>query len=916
MPNLAGLEVFGRERELADLRAFLCGRQHTGALLLTGAVGIGKTALWSAGLALAEQGGRFVMAARPSGAETGMAFAGLIDLCDGVGQGPIAALPAPQRAALDMALMRAEPPEDGVPAPHAIALAVLNLLRGLCAAAPVVVAVDDLPWLDGPSADVLTFAARRLRAEPVTFLLARRPGQPSDLERAVAPGDLEVGGLDMNAVRRLLAVRLGLFPPRALLHRITDISQGNALFALELGRTVRAAGTARMSQDMILPDTVENALTARVSALAPGIRQLLLAAALSDGLRRAEIDAVGGHKNVDAAFDDRLLVRDGSRIRTAHPLLGAAAVAASTPSQRRAAHRKIGRALSDEERCALHFALASPRPDGRLAARVAHAATKAATRGARPQAAVLSEHALRLTPEGAAESHDRLLGLAEHLRLAGEAGRMSELLTAALESLPRGTPRARALLLLAHGPTVTTRARYERHLDLVLAENDVEAAIRLEALACKSAASAVDAVERIADARNWAREALASSQHEGAAVQRQLLYALAWATVLAGRPIGDLCARFGGLSPDSVFLAASPERVAAQRLVWRGELAAARTVLTRMLQQADAQGEGASYALQRLHLCELELRVGRWDAAAVLLDEWAQSAEGELLNLPMYERCRALLCAGRGDADETRDWSARAITRAEECGDGWDRLEAQRARAMAALLDQNPAAAAADLRSVYEHTEREGVHEPGAFPAAPELVEALVDLGALDEATAVTETLHRRAEEQEHPWGRATARRCRALVRLAAGPYDDADAAAQAEATDELADMGFAFDQARSWLSLGRVQRRAKQWGAARRSLEAAAAHFARLGSDGWMRRARHELARVGGRTPDVPGALTVTEQRVVELAAAGMSNKEIARALSIAVHTTEVHLSRAYAKLGVRSRTQLAARLTPQQAE
>src|SRR5262249_36080305 len=210
----------------------------------------------------------------------------------------------------------------------------------------------------------------------------------------------------------------------------------------------------------------------------------------------------------------------------------------------------------------------------------------------------------------------------------------------------------------------------------------------------------------------------------------------------------------------------------------------------------------------------------------------------------------------------------------------------------------------------------EGVHEPGAFPAAPELVEALVDLGALDEATAVTETLHRRAEEQEHPWGRATARRCRALVRLAAGPYDDADAAAQAEATDELADMGFAFDQARSWLSLGRVQRRAKQWGAARRSLEAAAAHFARLSSDGWMRRARHELARVGGRTPDVPGALTVTEQRVVELAAAGMSNKEIARALSIAVHTTEVHLSRAYAKLGVRSRTQLAARRTPQRAE
>src|SRR5262249_27978141 len=162
------------------------------------------------------------MAARPSGAETGMAFAGLIDLCDGVGQGPIAALPAPQRAALDMALMRAEPREDAAPAPHAIALAVLNLLRGMCVAAPGAGAADDLPWLAGRSAEVRTSAGRRLRKGPVAFLLARRPGAPSDLECALAPAHLEVAGLDMDAVRRLLAVRLGLFPPRVLLHRITD----------------------------------------------------------------------------------------------------------------------------------------------------------------------------------------------------------------------------------------------------------------------------------------------------------------------------------------------------------------------------------------------------------------------------------------------------------------------------------------------------------------------------------------------------------------------------------------------------------------------------------------------------------------------------------------------------------------------
>jgi len=286
------------------------------------------------------------------------------------------------------------------------------------------------------------------------------------------------------------------------------------------------------------------------------------------------------------------------------------------------------------------------------------------------------------------------------------------------------------------------------------------------------------------------------------------------------------------------------------------------------------------------------------------------------LNLAMYERCRALLAMGRGHVDETRHWAAQAITRADAYGDGWDRLEALRARGTAALLAREPSAAGVDLGAVHEHTEREGVADPGVFPVVPDLVEALAELGDLDRARSVTETLTRQAQDQAHPWGVVAARRCHALVRLAAGRYDRAAGAALAGAATELAGLGLGFDSARCQLSLGRAQRRLKQWGSARASLERAAAAFVQLGSPGWAQRAQEELARVGGRIPGAPGALTPTEHDVVQLAAHGLTNKEIARQLSIAVHTVEVHLSRAYVKLGVRSRSQLAAQLTPRPAD
>ena len=275
---------------------------------------------------------------------------------------------------------------------------------------------------------------------------------------------------------------------------------------------------------------------------------------------------------------------------------------------------------------------------------------------------------------------------------------------------------------------------------------------------------------------------------------------------------------------------------------------------------------------------------------------------------PMYERCRALVAAGRGLADEAERWAAETLARAEAAGTNWDRLEALRARGSAALAASEPARAVESLRAVWQHCEHEGVDEPGVFPVAPDLVEALVELGEREEATAVVARLQILAAAQDHPWGLVAVRRSDALLQLAAG-WDDAAAAALDGVAAGYGELGLPFDRARTLLALGRGQRRAKKWGAARASLEQAVAELDALGSPGWAEQARSELARVGARRPSQAGGLTPAERRVAELAADGLANKETARALFITVRTVEVHLKNAYAKLGIRSRTQLARR-------
>lgn len=901
--------LVGRESELEAARTVL---EHPGrALVITGEPGIGKTTIWQAIVDDARARGLRTLCARPTDAEARLSHAGLSDLFEEIDLEALP-LPSPQAHALAVALVRADLAAGPAPEPNAIALATLNALRALAAEGPVLVAVDDAPSLDPASAEAVAFAARRLRGEDVRFALARRPGPPGILERALGPREpryLELGPLSLGASRRMLLDRLDLTLPRRALRRVVEVTRGNPLFLLEIGRSLLRQGVRGIEEDGLpIPETVEDLLGTRVAALPRDVRRLLLALALGGDIRTSTLARLVGDPAIEEAERAGLVLLDGERVRPAHPLLLATARGRSTGDDRRELHRRLADLVDDQELRALHLALAADAPDPALSAALSAASSRALGRGAVADAVTLAEHALRLTPDGSPERPERLLALAGHLLAAGDQRRAADLLLPEVDGLPDGAARVRGHLLLADSAAVATVREHAERLELALAAAGGDRALRGPILVRMVEHWAVGCVERIDDAAAWAREALDAAPEGDPGARRSALNALGWTRVLVGRPVDDLVRRSGAAADPSAQLYRSPERLAVIRRIWRGELAEARALLTDLLAAADRRGEEWSYAVLRLQRCELELRAGDWSAAAEILEEWGASPTEAFVGLPS-ERCRALLAVGLGNAEEAEERAARAMAAAQEAGIGWERLEVLRTQGAAALLAGEPARAVERLHAVWDHAQRAGVRDPGTFPVAADLVEALVETGGLRDATAVTAHLAELAEEQAHPWGLATAARCGALIRLVRDG-DRSAAASMADAAEAFGGLGLRFDRARTLLALGRAARRRKWWAPARRSLEAALVTFAEMGSHGWEDRTRAELARVAGRRARPPGSLTPAERRAVELAAQGLSNREIAQALFVTVRTVETHLSRAYAKLGVRSRTQLGRRL------
>src|SRR5215470_10765764 len=874
----------GRVAELREVERFLApsAAPRGRVLVVCGEPGIGKSTVWQAGAGLARSQGFAVWSARPGEAEAQLSFAGLSDLLDGAGAEVLAGLPVPQRWALEVAVRRAEP--DLVPPePLAIAAGLLGVLRAAASAGAVLVAVDDLPWLDGASAAAVVFAARRLAGEDVRFLVSRRSGRDSELERAAGPAGavrVELGPLSFGAISGLLADRLTAPLPRQVARQVFEVSGGNPLFALELGRAVAERGVPEIGAGLPVPAVLGELFGARVGALQPGVRRALLAVALSAGLTGQELAAVTDPLAVEAAAAGVVIV-DGARVRAAHPLLAAAAAGRSSAAERRALHAALGAVVGDPVLAARHRALAVTGPDAALAGEVSAAAARAAARGAVADAAELAGQALRLTTAGDREYDGRLLALARYLLNAGELPRATALLTERIGTMPAGPARAAAYLLLGEGADFLAE---EEHLARAIADSATAPGLHARALARRAEMLAPGRVERIAEAEQIAGQALAAAASAGPDAQCRAPVTLSLWDGAVGRPAGV-------------------------RLAFRGELARAREVFGGLLAAAEQRGEARSGTVFTAQLCEVELRAGDTAAAARALAELDQWAALEPDAVGSRTRLQAALAAVRGDPGDAQALAARVLQASGPDAYQWDRLEARRAAGLAALLARQPERAAGSLAAVWEHTQREGVEDPGAFPVAGDLAEALAETGRPEAAGAVIGRLAGLAAAQQHPWGLATADRAKAVAALVGG-YDEAAAAQLAGAAAGYQALGLGFDAARALLVLGRAQRRGKKRAAARQSLEAARAGFEQLGCPGWAEAAAAELDRVSGRRAAPAGGLTPGEQRVAELVAAGLSNKQVAEQLYLSVYTVEAHLSQVYAKLGIGSRTQLARAL------
>jgi hypothetical protein len=483
-------EVIGREREQAVLTAFAEGLgDGPAAVVLAGDAGMGKTTLWQVAAASARARGYRVLVTRPSAADARLGFTGLGDLLADVVGEILDELPAPQADALRVALLLERAGRTPIDQ-RVVAVSVLSSLRVLAATRPLVVAVDDVQWLDAPTAAVLAFVWRRLRVEPVGLLLAHRASEP-----AAALGDVEgvrriaVGPLGMDDVHQLLARRLGLIFPRPTLKRLCAVSGGNPFFALELGpafdryRAEIAAG-ARAP----VPERLLDVVADRIEALPAATREAAAAAAALSEPTPTLVAAVAGEASLGPAFASRVFELDGRRLRFSHPLLASAAYDALDPFARRALHGRLATIVPGEDEAARHLALASEEPDAAVAHALERAADHALRRGASAAAAELCEQALHLTPADAlGDRHRRRIHAARHHWTAGDTAPARALLEEAVSGAP--SPAARAEALTQLGWLCAFQGDQPRAADLArraLAEAGADMSTRADAENCLS----------------------------------------------------------------------------------------------------------------------------------------------------------------------------------------------------------------------------------------------------------------------------------------------------------------------------------------------------------------------------------------------------------------------------------------------
>jgi DNA-binding NarL/FixJ family response regulator len=920
---LSGVELVGREGEIDAGGRFLAAIQDGAtALLIRGEAGIGKTVLWRHIADEARGLGSCVLVSRCVQTEMPLSFATLADLLEDVFDDIANELPPAQRSALEFALRRTEPGSD---APDALTVsrAVLGALRLRAASTPVVLAIDDVQWIDPASARVLSFAFRRLEGERVAVLVTRRGSgdakEQRSLTAALAEGRrverIDLGPLSIEALDRLVRTRLAVSLPHATLVHLHEASGGNPLFALEFARKLSDSMPATTPP---MPASLRELVRDRLAAFPAPLRPLLeLVATLGQPplelLERAYKAPL--KKPLDAAVSAGALnVEDDGRVRFTHPLLASAVYTDAGSARRRALHRAAAGVATNIEERARHLALASAGPDEQTAALLERAAEHAHGRGAPDAAAELAEWAQRRTPpEHEVERHRRVVLAATYLIESDDERGARRLLDPLLVGDVPEAVRAASLLAQARAEWNDRPALLES-LRQALEYARGEPRLRCEALILYAwHGGHLSGDDFLAE--RMAHEALAlADQVQDRDLREQAAVLAVEIATFRAQPFAELPPEPLESPPPRIgrppWGMTSRRAVQGRALMFRGRLREARAVLNEELERASQQGSEIRLATLHQNLSELELRAGNWDLARGYAEDGLAimreaSGNGEMI---------LLLARGRVEAHQGRidgalaDLGA-ALARAESQLDVLNTIRARASLGFLYLSLSDHPRAWGLLEGLSELVERMGADEPAATGAPlPNVVETLVALGRLDDAERIVRRLEQTAWALEHAWAIPAAQRCRGLLLLGRGELEEAiDALSSSQAGFEL--IGFPFDRARSLLALGSALRRAGRRKLAAEKLDEARSLFEQLGAALWLERAANELRRAAPR-PRRDHELTVAETRVAELVATGATNKEVAAQLFTTVATVEAHLTRVYRKIGLRSRSELARRV------
>ncbi|MDC2945794.1 ATP-binding protein [Streptomyces heilongjiangensis] len=871
--------LYGRSTELAALEELTARAREgrSGALVLRGEAGIGKTALLDRAAQSASASGMRVLRVTGVEPEADLAFGGLVQLLWPV-QDRLDGLPEPQADALRAVLGTGRTRTQDR---FLTGLAVLTLLADLAEQGPLLCLVDDAQWLDQATSDALLFAARRLAAEQVAMVFATRD------EGFAAPGltELRPSRLDTGDAVSLLA-DLGL--PPALRDQVIAESVGNPLALIEFGAARR--DDPGSFTPVTVADRVLSSYRTQIAALPEKTRlALLFAAAEGRGdlplqMKAARTLGVGLEDLEDAERAGLIQVTE-STVVFRHPLIGTAAYQGAVLARRIAVHQALADAAEDPDCRARHLPLATTSPDDEVASELVAAAERAADRSAYAAASLLHQQAARLTPDRRAQVH-RLTDAATCALNAGHAGQARDL----AEQAERMTPEPEDLARLAPvRAAVMFESGDQREAARLLLRRTHTAGPGLGPAMLRTGATygwfAGDA-----DSVREAAERLASLGEADPMVEG--MAHLVDDDYARGLPLLERAVAAGQDGSDAARTRALHSAILLGDDATAMELAAAEV--------ARCRAQGLIGALpQALHLlAERQVLAGAHRDAEASVAEAVEIARDTGLRerVAWLNGVPARIAAIEGDEQRCRD----LMRDVPDVG----RVAGESALSLLELACGDYEAALGRLETAVGPGPQR--HTAMAMATVADQVEAAVRLGQSERAERPMRAFEAWARAGRQSWALAVAHRCRALVD---GREEDYREAVRLHGQGRRP-----FERARTALLYGEWLRRARRRSEARDMLRSALGDFERLRAVPWGERARAELRAAGDATTgakataeNVLDRLTPQELQVVRLAADGNSSREIAAQLFLSRRTVEHHLYKAYPKLGVGSRRELA---------